>query len=80
MAYWMSVTPPVFLPSPNAVHPGTLPLASVGIPNQFFKVGTYYYNWSTIGPINQTLTGLRQRLPDPLPELPRFVLSCFSEQ
>jgi hypothetical protein len=24
-------------------------VASVGIPNPFFKVGTYYYNWSTIG-------------------------------
>jgi hypothetical protein len=33
----------------NAVHRGTLPLANVGRLNLFFKVGTYYYNWSTIG-------------------------------
>ena len=33
----------------NAVHRGTLPLASVGMPIPFPKVGTYYYNWSTIG-------------------------------
>ena len=28
---------------------GTLPLASVGIPILFFKVGRVFYNWSTIG-------------------------------
>jgi hypothetical protein len=33
----------------NVVHRGTLPLASPGNLDGFFKVGTYYYNWSTIG-------------------------------
>ena len=32
----------------NAVHRGTLPLASPGKLDGFFKVGTYYYNWSTM--------------------------------
>jgi hypothetical protein len=31
----------------NTVHRGTLPLASPG--KWLFKVGMYYYNWSTIG-------------------------------
>jgi hypothetical protein len=36
----------------NAVHRGTLPLANVGRPLPFFKVGIVYYNWSTIlGPL-----------------------------